>query len=81
MTARSKSARRWLRICGPGFTQIVVSASLSMMTALLRIKISEWLQVHGTGSNHYASICGADGSSWAEKESSPHCTSTDSLME
>lgn len=37
-------------------------------------KISGWLQVHGTGSSHYASICGADGNTWAEKGTSPHCT-------
>lgn len=38
------------------------------------VKISEWLQVHGTCSSHYASICGADGNTWAEKGTSPHCT-------
>lgn len=44
-------------------------------------KISEWLQVHGTGSSHYVSICGADGNTWAEKGTSPHCTPMNSLME
>lgn len=44
-------------------------------------KISEWLQVHGTGSSRYASICGANGNTWAEKGTSPHCTPMDSSME